>query len=361
MAEIDGVEVAAYTVPTDAPESDGTFAWTATTIVVVHVRAGGEAGLGYTYGPAAVGTVVQDMLAGVVHGRDALAPQAASAAMRAALRNAGQAGIGALAVSAVDLALHDLRARLLGVPLARALGGFRTAVPVYGSGGFTSYSDERLSEQLAGWVAEGIPRVKMKVAREPGRDPERLAAARTAIGDDVELMVDANGAFTPAEASEWAGRYAAAGVRYFEEPVSSDDLAGLRRVRDRAPAGLAVAAGEYAWSPLDVGRMLDAGAVDIAQADATRCGGLTDLVRIDALCAAHMTPLSLHCAPAVSAHCACALGALRHLEYFHDHVRIERMLFDGVLSPTGGELVPDLSVPGHGLTLRRADAERFQV
>jgi len=360
VAEVEGIEVAAYTVPTDAPESDGTFAWTATTIVVVHAHAGGETGLGYTYGPVAIGGVVH-MLADVVRGHDALAPQAVAAAMRAALRNAGQAGIGAMAVSAVDLALHDLRARLLAVPLARALGGARSAVPVYGSGGFTSYADERLSEQLAGWVAEGIPRVKMKVAREPARDPERLAAARAAIGDDVELMVDANGAFTPAEATAWAGRYAAAGVRYFEEPVSSDDLPGLRHVRERAPEGVAVAAGEYAWSPLDVHRLLDAGAVDVAQADATRCGGLTDLVRIDALCVAHMTPLSLHCAPAVSAHCACALGALRHLEYFHDHVRIEPMLFDGVLSPTGGELVPDLSVPGHGLTLRRADAERFRV
>jgi L-alanine-DL-glutamate epimerase-like enolase superfamily enzyme len=355
------IEVAAYTVPTDEPESDGTFEWDATTVVVVHARGGGETGLGYTYGPAAVGAIVHDMLADVVRGADALAPQAANAAMRAALRNAGQAGIGAMAVSAVDLALHDLRARLLGVPLARALGGARTSVPLYGSGGFTSYSDDRLSSQLAGWVADGIPRVKMKVGREPGRDLERLAAARAAIGDDAELMVDANGAFTPAEATEWVARYAAADVRYVEEPVSSDDVLGMRHVRSHAPAGVAIAAGEYAWSPLDVRRLLEAGAVDIAQADVTRCGGLTDLIRIDALCAVHMTPLSLHCAPAISAHCACALGRLRHLEYFHDHVRIEHMLFDGALSPTDGALVPDLSAPGHGLTLRGADAEQFRV
>jgi L-alanine-DL-glutamate epimerase-like enolase superfamily enzyme len=361
VADIDGLEVAVYTVPTDAPESDGTFEWTATTIVVVHVTAGGETGLGYTYGPAAVGAVVHDMLADLVRGCDALAPQAANAAMRAALRNAGQAGIGAMAVSAVDLALHDLRARLIGLPLARALGGVHTSIPVYGSGGFTSYSDEQLSSQLAGWAADGIPRVKMKVGREPARDLERLAVARAAIGDDTELMVDANGAFTPAEATEWVERYAAADVRYVEEPVSSDDLAGLHHVRSGAPAGVAIAAGEYAWSPLDIGRLLEAGAIDIAQADATRCGGLTDLIRIDALCAAHMTPLSLHCAPAISAHCACALGQLRHLEYFHDHVRIESMLLDGVLSPTDGSLEPDLSMAGHGLTLRRADAERFRV
>jgi L-alanine-DL-glutamate epimerase-like enolase superfamily enzyme len=361
VAEIDGIEVAAYTVPTDGPESDGTFEWTATTIVVVHVTAGGETGLGYTYGPAAIGAVITGMLDGVVRGRDALAPQAAAAVMRRALRNAGQAGIGAMALSAVDIALHDLRARLIGVPLSRALGGFRASVPIYGSGGFTSYSPERLNEQLGGWADDGIGRVKIKVGREPARDPERLDVARAAIGDDVELMVDANGAFKPAEARTWAYRYADYGVRYLEEPVSSDDLAGLRLVRETGPPGLAVAAGEYAWSVRDVRRLLEAGAVDIAQADVTRCGGLTELIWIDGLCAAHGTPLSLHCAPAVSAHCACALGQLVHLEYFHDHVRLEGILFDGALAPVHGRLEPDPAVAGHGLVLRRADAERFRA
>jgi L-alanine-DL-glutamate epimerase-like enolase superfamily enzyme len=359
MAEIERIDAAAYTVPTDEPESDGTLEWDATTIVVVHASGGGETGLGYTYGPAPIAAVVTGMLAGVVRGRDALATRAAAMAMRAALRNAGQAGMGAMAQSAVDLALHDLRARLLGLPLSRALGAARAEVPIYGSGGFTSYSLERLADQLGGWAGDGIPRVKMKVGRDPAGDEERLAAARAAVGPDVELMVDANGAFTPARAREWAYRYAAHGVRYLEEPVSSDDVDGLRLVREGGPPGMAVAAGEYAWSPRDVRRLL--GAVDIAQADATRCGGLTELVAIDALCAAHGTPLSLHCAPAVSAHCACALSQLVHLEYFHDHVRLEGMLFDGVLAPVGGTLTPDPTVPGHGLSLREDMAGRYRV
>jgi L-alanine-DL-glutamate epimerase-like enolase superfamily enzyme len=360
VPDVGELEVAAYTVPTDAPESDGTLEWDATTIVVVHAHAEGMSGLGYTYGPAAIAQVIEGSLAAVVRGGDALAPQAAWAAMRRTLRNAGQAGMGAMALSAVDLALHDLRARLLGLPLARALGGYRTAVPVYGSGGFTSYSLGRIAEQLGGWAREGIPRVKLKVGREPERDLERLAAARGAVGDGVELMVDANGAFDVAAARAWMQRYAAAGVTWFEEPVSSDDLAGLREVR-RTAAGPAVAAGEYAWSALDVRRLLEAGAVDVAQADVTRCGGLTGLLQVGALCAAHGTPLSLHCAPAISAHAGCVLERVIHLEYFHDHVRLERMLFDGVLEPVAGELRPDLGTPGHGLTLRRADAERFRV
>jgi L-alanine-DL-glutamate epimerase-like enolase superfamily enzyme len=351
--------VGAYTVPTDAPESDGTMAWDATTMVVVEAHAGGMTGLGYTYGDVAVAALVDSTLRAVAEGSDALTPHVTWAAMRRALRNAGQPGVGAMAVSAVDIALHDLRARLLGLPLARALGAWRDSAPVYGSGGFTSYSMARLREQLGGWVADGIPRVKMKVGREPGQDLERIAAVRDAIGG-AELMVDANGAYDQATAPAWAERYAAAGATWLEEPVTSDDLTGLRRVRDHAPAGLAIAAGEYIWSLFDAARTLDAQAVDVLQADVTRCCGITEALRIDALCKAADVPFSAHCAPAVSAHVGCAMETFTHLEYFHDHVRVEGMLLDGVLVPVDGRLHPDPSRPGLGLELRREDAERFR-
>jgi L-alanine-DL-glutamate epimerase-like enolase superfamily enzyme len=360
-AEVDGLDVAAYTVPTDEPESDGTLSWDSTTIVVVEAHGGGETGLGYTYGPAAAASVVEGMLADVGARSDALAPQQAWTSMRAALRNAGQQGIGALALSAVDIALHDLRARLLGVSLATALGAFREEVPVYGSGGFTSYSLARLREQLGGWSEQGLGRVKMKVGRDPAADHDRLGAAREAIGDEATLMVDANGAFTPPQAIAWAAAYREAGVDWFEEPVSSDDVAGLARVRDASPAGMSVAAGEYAWSLFDAQRLLDGGAVDVLQADVTRCGGPTELLRIDALARARNRPFSAHCAPAVSAHAGCAMESLIHLEYFHDHVRLERMLFDGVLEPEEGALRPASDTPGLGLELRRQDAERYRV
>ncbi len=358
---VERVEAAAFTVPTDSPESDGTMQWDATTIVVVHAHAAGTAGVGYTYGPPAVAELIVRSLRSTACGADVLVPQRTWAAMRASLRNSGQQGVGAMALSAVDLALHDLRARVLGVPLARALGAFRDEVPVYGSGGFTTYTPGRVAEQLGDWAQQGIERVKMKVARHPDQDPARLAAARAAIGAGTALMVDANGAFTPDQAHEWALRYDAYGVDYLEEPVSADDLIGLREVRSASPPGMAIAAGEYSWSVFDSKRLLDAQAVDILQADVTRCGGLTELVRIDALCAAHNRPFSAHCAPAITAHAGCALQQLIHLEYFHDHVRIERMLFDGTLSPDGGALRPDLGHPGNGLTLRTRDAERYQV
>jgi L-alanine-DL-glutamate epimerase-like enolase superfamily enzyme len=265
-----------------------------------------------------------------------------------------------MAIAAVDLALWDLKARLLGLPLCRLIGMAHDRVPVYGSGGFTAYPVERLTEQLAGWVQSGIPRVKMKIGSQPDDDPARVRAAREAIGDDPQLFVDANGAYTRKQALELAQRFRAeADVSWFEEPVSSDDLHGLRLLRDRAPAGIEVAAGEYGYDAPYFRRMLDAGAVDVLQADVTRCAGITELLRIDGLCRAHAVPLSLHCGPAIHLHPGLALERLVHLEYFHDHVRIEHLLFDGVVEPREGALFPDLDRPGNGLELKRSEAERY--
>ncbi len=300
------------------------------------------------------------MLADVVEGADALSPPAAWARMQAALRNAGRPGAGAMAISAVDIALWDLNAKLLGLALADALPRIHDRVPVYGSGGFCSYSEARLAEQLAGWVAQGIPRVKMKVGREPERDPGRLAAAREAIGADTELFADANGAWGRKQALEWAHRLRREwDVTYLEEPVSSDDTDGLRLLRDHGPPGLAIAAGEYAWDLHDLARLADA--VDVLQADVTRCGGITNFIRAGAFCRVRNLAFSAHCAPAVSAHACCAVEGLVHLEHFHDHARIERMLFDGTLDPEAGYLAPDRSRPGLGLELRGADAGRYRV
>jgi L-alanine-DL-glutamate epimerase-like enolase superfamily enzyme len=361
-AAVERVDVAAFRVPTaTAEESDGTLTWDSTTLIAVELHGGGETGLGYTYCHPAAAQVVESKLAKIVEGADALMPQAAWAQMQVQTRQMGHAGIAAMALSAVDVALWDLKARLLGVCLADALPRYRESVPAYGSGGFTSYDDAQLRDQLAGWTAEGFQSVKIKVGRDPAADPHRIGVAREAIGDDIELMVDANGAHAPRDALLWAQRFAEHGVTYFEEPVSSDDVAGLAFVRERGPAGLAVAAGEYGWNLGYFRAMLDAGAVDILQADVSRCGGITNLLRIDGLCKAHNLAFSSHCVPAISAHAGCGLETLVHAEYFFDHQRIERMLFDGVLEPAGGLLTPDRARPGLGLELRRSDARRHQV
>jgi L-alanine-DL-glutamate epimerase-like enolase superfamily enzyme len=355
---VEPLSVTAYEVPTDAPEADGTLAWESTTIVVVHARAGDERGLGYTYADASVARLVAGKLSGVVAGADALAPQRAWWAMTRAVRNLGRPGLAAMAISAVDVALWDLKAHLLGLPLATLLGAVHERVPVYGSGGFTSYGRERLEHQLAAWVEAGIENVKMKVGSDPEADPERVRAARGAIGQ-AGLFVDANGAYSRKQALALAQVFGEQGVSWFEEPVSSEDLDGLAWMRDHVPAGMEVAAGEYGFEPGYFERM--APAVDVLQADATRCGGITGLLTVAALCQAHELELSAHCAPQLHAHGCCAVGPLRHLEYFHDHARIERMLFDGTLVPEDGALRPDLERPGLGIELRATDAQEFAV
>ncbi|HEU4672446.1 MAG TPA: enolase C-terminal domain-like protein [Candidatus Limnocylindrales bacterium] len=356
---IDRVAVSAFTIPTDAPESDGTFAWDRTTIVVVEPEAGGVRGLGYSYADATAGRLIADVLRDDVVGRDALDTSAAWSAMVGAVRNIGRPGIAATAISAVDNALWDLKARLLGVPLASLLGRARDAIPAYGSGGFCSYDDARLARQLGGWADDGFRFVKMKVGRDPSADAHRVDVARSAIGDAVGLFVDANGAFDGNRALAFADLFAEHGVTWFEEPVSSDDVAGLRLLRDRAPAGMAIAAGEYGWDQFDFRALLEAGAVDVLQADATRCLGTTGFLMAAALCEAHDVPLSAHCAPALHLPLTCAARPAVHLEWFHDHVRIEHLIFDGAPDPHDGLLAPDLSRPGLGLELRRSDAEPY--
>ena len=358
-ARIERLEVAAFNVPTDAPEADGTLSWDTTGLVVVHAHGGGKSGLGYTYGHPAAAKFIEAKLAEVVRGRDAMAVGGATLAMDKAVRNNGRRGLAAMAISAVDAALWDLKARLLGLPLFRLLGAVRDEIPVYGSGGFTSYSDHQLQKQLAGWVDQGIGRVKMKVGSDPKKDPERVRAARHAIGKHAELFVDANGAYARKQALALAEEFVEYDVSWFEEPVSSDDLEGLRLVRHLAPAGMDITAGEYGYDPYYFRHMVEAGAVDVLQPDGTRCGGITGVLQAGALCQSYGMALSAHCAPSLHAHVCCALPAARHIEYFHDHVRIEHMLFDGALTPVGGALRPDPARPGLGLTLKRSEAERF--
>jgi L-alanine-DL-glutamate epimerase-like enolase superfamily enzyme len=356
---LERIAVSTYTVPTDWPESDGTLEWDKTTLVLVHATAAGQTGLGYTYADSAAAALIHDRLAKLLIGMDTMAPASAYLSMWRQIRNLGRPGICSMAISAVDCALWDLKARVLDLPLVTLLGQVRAGAPIYGSGGFTSYSDHQLAEQLGGWVRAGIPRVKMKIGRDAKRDVQRVGVAREAIGPAAELFVDANGAYSRKQAIAQAEIFAERNVSWFEEPVSSDDLEGLRLVRNRAPAAMDIAAGEYGYDIFYFRRMLAAGAVDVQQADITRCGGVTAYLQVGALCQAHNLPLSGHTAPALHTHVGCSMPAFRNLEYFHDHVRIERMLFDGFPKLADGELRPDLSRPGIGLELKRVDAERY--
>lgn len=351
----------AYTIPTDAPEGDGTIAWSSTTMVLVEASADGVAGIGWTYGPAAAAPIVVDLLAPAVSAIDPDDTPAAWLAMQERLRNAGRPGVGGLALSAADNAIWDLKARRHNLPLARLLGTVRHQVPVYGSGGFTTYDGEQQHRQLVGWTEQGIPRVKMKIAESWGtneaRDLARMTAARKSVGDDTELFVDANGGYDRKQAVRMMRAAEDLDIRWFEEPVSSDDLDGLGVVRDQVTAD--VAAGEYGYDLGYFERM--APSVDCLQIDVTRCGGISEFLRVAATAAASGLDVSAHGAPNQVLAVAAAVPNLRHLEWFHDHVRIESMIFDGSVAATGGVAPAKLTDPGNGLALRSAAAEPYRV
>lgn len=350
-----------YTIPTDAPEADGTFSWDSTTMIVVELQCGNTAGLGYTYSSKVAAPLCRELIDKIVVGSDPWQNADTFHRLRVAQRNYGREGIAATALSAIDVALWDLKAKLLNQPLVALLGQAHDGAPVYGSGGFTAYDDAQLTAQLGGWAEQGIPRVKMKVGTDSCDDLRRVGVARKAIGDATELFVDANGAYARKQALEFAKRFHEDyGVVWFEEPVSSDDLNGMRLVRDNGPDGLEIAAGEYGFTDMYLRNMLESESIDVLQADATRCGGVTGFMGASVMAQAHPLPLSAHCAPSLHLHLACASSPLRHVEYFHDHVRIESSVFDGFRAPEKGVMYPDLSRPGLGLVFKQQDAEVYR-
>ena len=361
---VDAVRASVFTIPTDAPEADGTATWDATTTVVVEVDAGGRTGTGWTYATGACKTVVDDVLAAAAVGSDPMNPPATWQHAVRRCRNLGRPGVVGCALSALDIALWDLKARLLDLPLCRLLGHIHDRVQVYGSGGFTSYDDEQLVAQLRRWVEElAIPRVKIKIGESwgsnVGRDLARVALTRDVVGPGTEVYVDANGGYAAGQAVRVARELEHFGVLWFEEPVSSDDLTGLAAVRCQITPD--VAAGEYGYDLTYFERMCAARAVDCLQVDITRCGGITEWMRAAAVAAAHHLDVSTHCAPNLHAHVAAATPNLRHVEYFHDHVRVEELLFEGALAPRDGALCPNTGSAGHGLRLRRDQAQQYRT
>jgi L-alanine-DL-glutamate epimerase-like enolase superfamily enzyme len=355
------ISVSAYKIPTDKPESDGTLKWESTTMILVEASAADKTGSGYTYAGKSTGVFIDEVLQDEIVGKDCFNIPGIWRSMKESVRNKGHCGVAFMAISAVDCALWDLKAKMLDLPLVKLIGAVREGMVVYGSGGFTSYSTDELQKQLAGWVDEGIHQVKMKIGRQPGKDVHRVEAVRDAIGPDPKLFVDANGAYSDQQALDIAERFSEYDVCWMEEPVSSDNLVSLHFIKNRAPAGMDIAAGEYGYKLSYFKNMLQAKAVNVLQADSTRCGGITGFLRAGTVAKAWNMPFSAHCAPSLHLHAAPALANFRHAEYFHDHVRIERMLFDGFQEPVEGVMKPDLSRPGLGLEFKHQDAEKYRI
>ncbi len=361
FVKIRSLNTSVYKIPTEHPESDGTLKWNSCTLILVEIEGGGKKGLGYSYGNEAIGYYVEKVLKEIVIDSKIMDIPAIWNSMTAAVRNDGNSGIAAMAIAAVDNALWDLKGKILGIPLATLLGMRRAAMPVYASGGFTSYSIDRLQKQVEEWVEMGFDKIKIKIGREPEKDVERVKAARAAMGKEGQLFVDANGAYNAKQAIEKGWQFIEFGVTWFEEPVPSSDFIGLQFIRKRMPPTIKVAAGEYGYTLPYYERMLDAGAVDVLQADATRCGGISGFLKAADMAFIYQNLFSSHCAPAIHLHAALTVDSFYSAEYFYDHYRIEELLFEGVQKPKDGLLYPDLERPGCGLELKKADAAEYKI
>jgi L-alanine-DL-glutamate epimerase-like enolase superfamily enzyme len=354
-------KVSAFRIPTDSPESDGTAEWDATTIVIVELTAAGATGLGYTYSDEAAAQICKEFIQAKVIGKDPIAVPELEVSLGQFARNRGKPGLVSSAMAAIDTALWDLKARLLQVPLVSLLGKMRDQIPAYGSGGFTSYTDKQLVKQLTDWAEEGFRSVKMKIGRDPEQDLQRVALVQKALKGRAELFVDANGAYSRKQALQQGQRFAELGCTWFEEPVTSDDLVSLNLLVERMPAPLRIAAGEYIYVLDDAKNLINARAVDVLQTDVTRCGGTSNFLKIGHTCEMFHLPFSAHTSPSLHATLCCALPTAFNVEYFHDHERIESMIFDGAVRAVNGYLRPDLTRHGFGLELKRSNAEKFKV
>lgn len=357
---ITGTSVHAYKIPTEESESDGTLQWDHTILVLVEIKAADKKGIGYTYADVSSAHFIREHLFPVIRGEDIMDNTQIWDKMNHEVRNLGRPGISSMAISAVDTALWDLKAKCLELPLCKLLGQKHKNMPVYASGGFTSYDASELFDKFSKEREKGHARFKMKIGRSKIEDIKRLQAARNAI-EGRDLFVDANGAYFPKEAIEMSEELQRYKVSWFEEPVTSDDLRGMHMVRQNISARTKVAAGEYGYTVDYFKSMLESSAVDVLQADATRCGGITGFMKVSELCEAFHVPFSAHCAPSLHLHPSLSIKNMIHVEYFRDHVRIEEMLFDGYARAENGIIYPDLNRNGLGLEFKFNDAEKFKM
>ena len=325
--------------------------WDVTTAVAVTLHAAGYSGLGWTYSSPVAADIVEQHLRPIVDGARVADIDRGWQAMHRAGRNFGTRGLYLQAMSAVDIAWWDLKARVLGCSLPDLLGRCHDQVPVYGSGGFTTMSDAELAAQVDEWKHLGCTAMKIKIGQAWGtcidRDLGRAYRLRELAGPAVEIMVDANGGYTVGQARRVGAALDEIGVTWFEEPVSSDDTDGLAAVR--AALRCDVTAGEYAADVYDVRALLPV--IDCLQLDATRCGGYTGWRACAALARAHNLSVSAHCAPALHTPIAMATGHLRHIEYFADHARLEPELVIGAPTVIDGHVTTPPDVFGHGMSL----------
>lgn len=268
------------------------------------------------------------------------------------MRGVGRKGLAFCAYSAVDIALWDIKGKALGLPLYRLLGGGDPNVPIYASGGWTSYSTEELVAEAKNMVARGYKKIKLKVGVDGGRNPSedvrRVAAVREAIGPDVGFMLDANNVWRAAAAVQFANRVREYNIEFFEEPVFADDIPGLAEFKRGTDIPLAT--GEHEYTRYGARDLLLGNAADIIQCDVTRVGGYTEMLRVIAMAQAWNKGFAPHGMEHMHMHLVAAASNGMYLERLFMFEEVVRNVYKNAPEPVNGILtIPDK--PGLGLEL----------
>ncbi|MBX5453840.1 MAG: mandelate racemase/muconate lactonizing enzyme family protein [Acidobacteriia bacterium] len=350
MAVIVAVEPAHYRIPLPSVLSDSTHGTiTAFELITVRLRdADGAEGVGYTYTVGRLGAAVHAILArdvpDLLKGRDAERTEELWQHLWWALHYGGRGGPVSLALSAIDIALWDLKAKRANAPLWRLLGGYDPRVPAYAGGIDLELPLDTLLRQTEANLARGFRAIKMKVGRAKlAEDVERVAAMRKHLGEGFPLMADANMKWTADVAIRAARAFAPYDLFWVEEPVVPEDIAGSARVLREG--GLPVASGENLHSLWEFRQLIEAGGVSYPEPDVTNCGGITAFLKIAHLAEAFGLPVTSHGAHDLTVH---LLAALPNRSYLEAHgFGLDRFIADPLRLEEGFAIAPDR--PGHGV------------
>jgi len=323
----------------------------------------GLEGLGLGGGAQAARVLIEKTLKPLLIGQDPLHLEKIWEDLFWVVRGVGRKGLAFCAISALDIALWDLKAKFFNVPLYQLLGPYTESVPIYGSGGWTHFSLDELVAEQTGYVERGMKSVKMKVGKDFGRseqeDVRRLAAVRQAVGDEIEVLIDANNGYYAKQAIRMARAFEPYRVGWFEEPVLADDIEGLAAVA-RA-IDIPVATGEHEYTKYGFKELIARGGADIVQPDVGRVGGVTEWLKVAHLAHAFNLPVAPHAYQLVHLHLACATPNLRIVEYLGVVEAADKVMYKEFPPSKDGLWSPYPDRPGLGLELDPEAVKKYAV
>ncbi len=364
--KITGVRAEIVALPADEPLAGAAESPSGTRLIVpVTVETDdGATGIGVTYfGGALTGSLKRavEELGALTIGEDPVRVEAIAAKLRAAAGSAGPGGIFNLAISALDTAFWDLRAKSMNLPLWKLLGGARERVPTYASGALMrGLSLDRVVQAAATLKERGWREMKTQLAlpgdTTPAKEVERMRRVREAIGPDIKLMCDINQRWRPEQAIDIGRRFEDSGVGLFwlEDVTTADDFDGLARVT--AALSTPVAGGEYVWGIVPFRHMVERHAVDVVIIDLVRVGGVTQWIKVAGMAEAFNLPVVSHLIPEVHVHLIGAIPNGLTVEYMPWLMP----LFEEVPQQQNGELMMP-NAPGLGLKFDRTTIDRYRV